>query len=175
MSQRKIPLLIAVIGGGYPPPEALPRAWEVGWELAKRGAIVLCGGLTGVMEAVAKGVREGGGQTIGLLPGDNPAEANPFVDIPLATGLGYARNAVITRAALAVIAVDGAFGTLSEIGYALADGTTVVGLDTWTFAANGRDDTSIVRATSPRDAVEKAIAAAERRIKPEARGWGGPP
>lgn len=163
MSRRKIPLLIAVIGGSYPSPEAIAQAYEVGRELAKRGAIVLCGGLTGVMEAVAKGVKEEGGLTIGILPGNDPAEANPHIGIPLATGMGYARNAVITRAARAVIAIDGSFGTLSEIGYALADGTTVVGLDTWSLSVNGREDTSIVRATSPVDAVEKAIAAVRQR------------
>jgi uncharacterized protein (TIGR00725 family) len=163
MNHRKRAPLIAVIGGNSPPPHALTLAYEVGRELALRGAIVLCGGLEGVMEAVSRGVHEAGGTTVGILPGDDPADANPFVDIPLATGLGYARNAIITKAARAVIAISGAFGTLSEIGYALADGTTVVGLDTWTFSTGGREDTSMVRATSPLEAVEKALEAARRR------------
>ena len=163
MNQPKRPLIIAVIGGSNPPPEASSQAYHVGRELAARGAIVLCGGLEGVMEAVCRGARDAGGTTVGILPGDDPADANPFVDIPIATGLGYARNAVITRAAQAVIAIDGSFGTLSEIGHALADGTTVVGLETWVFAVNGQESSDIVVATGPADAVEKAIAAARRR------------
>ena len=163
MNRRKRAPLIAVIGSSSPPPEALTHAYQVGRELALRGAIVLCGGLEGVMEAVSRGVHEEGGTTVGILPGNDPAKANPYVDIPLATGLGYARNAVITRAASAVIAIAGAFGTLSEIGYALTDGTTIVGLDTWTFSIRGQEDASIVRAATPVEAVEKALEAAHRR------------
>ena len=168
MGQANIPLIIAVIGGSDPPPEALTNAYQVGKELAQRGAIVICGGLSGVMEAVCKGASDAGGTTIGILPGDDPGIANAYVSIPIATGLGYARNAIITKAARAVIAIDGAFGTLSEIGHALADGTTVVGLDTWRFSTNGQESTAIVEATDPVDAAQKAIAAAEERQRKEA-------
>ena len=90
-------------------------AYEVGRELARRGAVVVCGGLTGVMEAVCRGAKEAGGTTVGILPGHDPAEANPYVDIPLPTGMGYARNAIVAKAGLAVIAIEGAYGTLSEM------------------------------------------------------------
>ena len=154
--------LIAVIGSSSPPSKALLDAYEVGKELAIRGAIVLCGGLGGVMESVSRGVYEAGGTTVGILPGNDPTQANSFIDIPIATGMGSARNAIITRAAQAVIAISGAFGTLSEIGHALADGTTVVGLDTWTFSTMGREDTTLIRATTPKEAVEMALEAAQQ-------------
>ena len=167
MGRANIPPIIAVIGGSDPPPEALTNAYQVGRELAERGAILICGGLTGVMEAVCKGASDAGGTTIGILPGDDPGVANPYVGIPIATGMGYARNAIITKAARAVIAIDGAFGTLSEIGHALADGTTVIGLGTWRFSADGQESSAIVEATDPVDAVQRAIAAAEERDRRE--------
>ena len=160
MSQQNPPLIISVIGGGDPPPEARQLAYEVGRELARRGAMVACGGLGGVMEEVCRGAREEGGQTIGILPGDDASAANPYVTIPIATGMGYARNSIVAKAGGAVIAIDGAYGTLSEIGHALAEGITVVGLDTWVISYGGREDTAIVVAADPADAAEKAIAAA---------------
>lgn len=154
--------LIAVIGSSSPPPKALSDAYEVGQQLAVRGAIVLCGGLGGIMESVSRGVHEAGGTTVGILPGDDPMQANPFVDIPIATGIGSARNAIITRAAQAVIAISGAFGTLSEIGHALADGTAVVGLNTWSFSTMGQEDNTMIQATTPTEAVEMALKAAQK-------------
>lgn len=171
MQHRQPPLIIAVIGGSDPSAEDREAAYQVGRELALRGVIVLCGGLEGVMEAVCKGAKEAGGTTVGILPGDNPRDANPYVDIPISTGIGYARNAIVAKAGQAIIAIDGAYGTLSEIGHALADGSPVVGLDTWAFSAHGKEDSAIHRVTHPTAAVEKAIALAMERLdaaRPEA-------
>ena len=106
-------------------------AEAVGRELAGRGAVVVCGGLGGVMEAACRGAQEAGGRTVGILPGADRAAANPFVDIAVPTGLGEARNALVVRAADALIAVGGGYGTLSEIALALKAGKRVVGLDSW--------------------------------------------
>jgi uncharacterized protein (TIGR00725 family) len=120
--------LIAVVGGSTCDTAEADLAEDVGRRLAVAGAMVVCGGLGGVMEAVARGVRGAGGLTIGVLPGADPHEANPFVDVPLATGMGEMRNALIVRAARAVIAIGGGHGTLSEVALALRIGTPVVGL-----------------------------------------------
>lgn len=157
------PTYIAVVGGGSPPPRALELAVQVGRDLAKRGAGVVCGGLGGVMEAVCRGAKAEGGTTIGILPGNDPQEANPYVDVPICTGMGYARNVIVVKTASAVIAIDGAYGTLSEIGHALGDGIPVVGLETWQLSSNGVGDNGIINASDPADAVEKALAAARRR------------
>ena len=156
-------MIISVIGAGVATPEIASLAEEVGKELARRGATVVCGGLGGVMEAVCRGAKAGGGTTIGILPGNDPDEANRWVDIPVCTGLGYARNVIVVKTGRAVIAVGGAYGTLSEIGHALADGISVVGLKTWAVARDGEEDHSIISASDPRDAVEKALRAAELR------------
>ena len=157
------PLIIAVIGGGEPPRRAMELAEEVGRELARAGAVVACGGLEGVMEAVCRGAKAAGGTTIGILPGEDPAGANAYVDLPIMTGMGYARNAVVVKTGRAVIAIAGAYGTLSEIGHALGDGTPVIGLETWDLP--NRDDLAlhIEVADSPADAVRRAIAAARER------------
>ena len=157
------PLLISVIGGGEPTARAEELAEEVGRELARRGATVVCGGLSGVMEAVCRGAKSAGGTTIGILPGSDPADASPYVDIPICSGIGYARNVIVVKTGRAVIAVDGSFGTLSEIGHALGDGIPVIGLETWELSIDGEADSSIVRADSPEEAVEKALEAADRR------------
>jgi uncharacterized protein (TIGR00725 family) len=120
--------LIAVVGGSTCSDAEADLAEEVGRRLAGAGAMVVCGGLGGVMEAVARGVRAAGGLTIGVLPGTDPHDANPFVDVPLTTGMGEMRNALIVRAARAVIAIGGGHGTLSEVALALRIGTPVVGL-----------------------------------------------
>ena len=106
-------------------------AEAVGRELAARGAIVVCGGLGGVMEAACRGAKEAGGHTVGILPGLDRVAANPFVDTAVPTGLGEARNALVVRAADALIAVGGGYGTLSEIALALKAGKRVVGLESW--------------------------------------------
>ena len=156
-------LLISVIGGSDPGPKALKQAEQVGQELAKRGVVVVCGGLSGVMEAVCKGAKKAGGTTIGILPGSEPDSANPYVDIPLCTDLGYARNFLVVKAGRAAIAIDGAFGTMSEIGHALAANIPVIGLNTWAFSINGKQIKSIIIAENPVDAVEIAIKEARSR------------
>ena len=118
------------------------------------------------MEAACRGAKASGGTTIGILPGSDPSEANPYVDIVLCTGIGYARNVIVVRSGRAVIAIDGAFGTLSEIGHALGDDIPVIGLSTWDLSIHGQALDSIILASDPVDAVEKALAAAERRIHP---------
>ena len=153
-------LIIAVIGGNYPPREAWLEAEEVGRLLAASGAVVVCGGLEGIMEAVCKGAKEVGGTTVGILPGNNASDANQYVDIPICTGLGYARNALVAKSGQAVIAIDGSYGTMSEIGHALAEDIPVIGLKTFTFKINGMEDEKIIRADDPTDAVKKAIDAA---------------
>ena len=112
--------------------------------------MLVCGGRGGVMEAACRGAKSGGGTTVGILPGDRRSDANPHVDVALATGLGEARNALVVRAADALIAVGGEYGTLSEIALALKAGKPVVGLDTWDIGA-------IVRATEPGEAVRRAL------------------
>lgn len=120
--------IIAVIGGGTCTKEETAIAEQTGRLLAAAGAIVLCGGLGGVMEAVAKGAKANGGTTVGILPGADPAGANAYIDIPLATGLGEMRNYMIVRAAHALIAIGGGAGTLSELALAQRIGRPVVGL-----------------------------------------------
>ena len=156
-------MIISVIGGSQVPPEIEALAEEVGRELARRGATVACGGLTGVMEAVCRGAKEEGGITIGILPGTDPKAANASVDIPICTGMGYARNVIVVYTGQAAIAVDGAYGTLSEIGHALASDIPVIGLDTWSLSRNGDVDSRIIIAKDPVDAVEKALEAARKR------------
>ena len=119
---------VAVIGASNATEWELATAERLGALLAEAGCVLVCGGLGGVMEAVARGVRAAGGLTIGVLPGADPNDANPFVDVPLATGMGEMRNALIVRAARAVIAIGGGHGTLSEVALALRIGTPVVGL-----------------------------------------------
>jgi uncharacterized protein (TIGR00725 family) len=115
------------------------------------------------MEAVCRGARAEGGHTIGILPGTSRGDMNPHVEFPILTGMGYARNVIIALSGEAVIAVDGSHGTLSEIAHALQLGVPVIGLHTWHFDYEGADETAIIRASDPQDAVEKAIAAVSRR------------
>jgi uncharacterized protein (TIGR00725 family) len=127
-------MIVAVIGGGRCSEEVAQVAESVGRELARRGAALVCGGLGGVMKAACRGAKSEGGLTIGILPGFSHHDANPHVDIPIVTGMGEARNVIVVRTAQAVIAVDGEFGTLSEIAHALKLGIPVVGLNTWQLA-----------------------------------------
>lgn len=155
-------MFIAVIGGSRCTPEEDALAEAVGQELARRGVILVTGGLSGVMEAASRGAAQAGGMTVGILPGDHPGEANPFVKIPIATGIGFARNCIVVKSAQAVIAVGGEFGTLSEIGHALQFGIPVVGLNTWSLSKGGKLNSSMMHADDPVEAVEKAVAAAQR-------------
>jgi uncharacterized protein (TIGR00725 family) len=135
-------------------------AEEVGSLLARAGAVLVSGGLGGVMEAACRGARSAGGTTVGILPGYERSEANAWVDVAIPTGLGEARNALVVRAADVLIAIRGEYGTLSEIALALKTGKPVVGLETWELSRRGEAATDIVRAASPADAVERALALA---------------
>lgn len=153
--------LISVIGSSECSDDEAQAAEEVGRELARRGAILVCGGLEGVMEAACRGAASQGGTTIGILPGDSRKDANRYVKIPIVTGMGYARNAIVAKSAQAVIAVGGSYGTLSEIAYALQNGVPVIGLNTWSLSRSGEEDSSIIVAQSPAEAVERALALAK--------------
>jgi len=154
-------LRISVIGPSQAARETLEAAEQVGAEIAARGAVLLCGGLGGVMEAAARGAQRAGGLTVGILPGTDCAEANPCIDLPLATGLGEARNLVIAHSAQAVIAVGGAYGTLSEIAFALRNRVPVIGLGTWQLRAPDGTQAPVLAAATPAEAVQKAFQAAE--------------
>lgn len=149
--------IIAVIGAGQPSAEEARLAEEVGKDLGRRGAILVCGGLGGVMEAACRGASSAGGITIGILPGDIPEEANPYVQIPVVTGMGYARNVAVVKSAAAVIAIGGSYGTLSEIAHALQSKIPVIGLNTWSLSRNDIADNSIIVADSPAGAVATAL------------------
>ena len=154
-------IYIGVIGENEPPPHLLEAAEAVGRCVAEAGVTLVCGGLGGVMEAACRGAQAAGGITIGILPGHDRRGGNPYLTHAIPTGLGYARNILVVRAADALIAVGGKFGTLSEIAYAKIEGRPVVGLDTWTLPRADLPD-PILRATSPRDAVAQALAALGR-------------
>jgi uncharacterized protein (TIGR00725 family) len=141
---------VAVVGPGAASPEQEAVAEEVGRLLARRGAVVVCGGLGGVMEAACRGASREGGTTVGVLPGLDRGAANPFVSVAVATGLGEARNALVVRAADALIAVGGAYGTLSEIALALKAGKPVIGLGTWEIDG-------VERVEGPEAAVKMAL------------------
>ena len=153
---------VAVIGAGSADALNASVAEEVGRLLASRGAIVVCGGLGGVMEAACRGAKSAGGTTVGILPGFDRDEANAWVDVAIPTGLGEARNALVVRAADVLIAVGGEYGTLSEIALALKTGKPVVGLETWELSRRGVPATDIVRASTAADAVERALELAAR-------------
>jgi uncharacterized protein (TIGR00725 family) len=148
--------LIAVIGTGEPHTALEQAAEAIGAALAKAGMTVVCGGLQGVMAAACRGAKAHGGHTVGILPGRDPAAANPWVDVVIPTGLGEARNALVVGAAQAVIAVGGGYGTLSEIALALKAGTRVLGLETW-------DIPGVEVVGSPGDAVERLTLGLEGR------------
>ena len=127
---RRSPPIIGVIGAGQCDPTGYQLALEVGREIARRGALLVCGGLTGVMEAAARGAAAEGGLTIGILPGPLTKDANAYIRVPVATDMGQARNVIIVHTADALIAVSGGAGTLSEIGHALKAEKPVIGLQT---------------------------------------------
>ena len=145
---------VSVIGGGRITEEATARAEAVGRELGRRGHTVVCGGLGGTMEAVCRGVKAEGGRTIGILPTERPGDANDYVDTPIATGLGHARNALVPLNGEAVIALAGSHGTLSEIGFAGVYDRPVVGLETHNLP--GVDAVETPEAAV--DAVEAAVS-----------------
>ena len=144
---------VAVVGPGDASDRELVGAEAVGRELAGLGAVVVCGGLGGVMTAACRGAASAGGMTVGILPGDDRGAANEWVRVAIPTGLGEMRNALVIRCADAVVAVGGAYGTLSEIALALKTGVPVVGLSSWEIDG-------MRRAETPAEAVEIALGAA---------------
>ena len=146
---------VAVVGGSEASVTELERAEEVGRALAAGGAIVLTGGRGGVMAAASRGAAQAGGLTVGLLPGHDRAEANEWVTVAIPTGLGELRNGLLVRAADALVAVGGAYGTLSEVALALRAGTPVLGLGTWAIEG-------VEAVDSPAEAAARALAAATR-------------
>jgi len=139
---------IAAIGAGDAPAEVRALAFEVGREIAAPGAVLVCGGLGGVMEAAAQGAREAGGRTIGILPGYNRQSANRYIEFAIATGMGEARNAIVIGSADAVVALAGEGGTLAEIGFALKLKRPVVALGAWNeIAGLHRADTAAAAVT----------------------------
>jgi len=150
-----------VVGGGECSPSIVRLAEDVGRAVAAAGAVLVSGGLGGVMEAASRGAREAGGLSVGILPGPSHRDANPFVDIAIVTHLGHARNALVVRSSHAVIALPGEYGTLSEVALALKIGIPVVGLKSWA------DLEGVIRAESPDEAVALALSWAERvHVKP---------
>jgi uncharacterized protein (TIGR00725 family) len=125
------PRIVGVIGGSELPPDLYRAAEQIGREVAVRRAVLITGGLTGAMEAASKGAKAAGGLTLGILPGFSPDDANPYIDLPIVTGLSEARNLIIVRTADVLIAVGGGPGTLSEIAFALKFGKPVIGLHSW--------------------------------------------
>ncbi|MBN1780494.1 TIGR00725 family protein [bacterium] len=155
MKQRKIQ--IAVIGGREAPPEVLEAAREAGRLIAQKGAVLICGGLGGVMAAACEGAKEEFGLTVGILPVGDGNMANPYVDIVIPTDLGVARNAVIVNAADGVLAVGGSYGTLSEIAFALQRAVPIVIMHSWNV------DPAVIQAETPAEAVSSLFEEIDRR------------
>ena len=139
---------VAVFGGRVSSPVLLEMAYEVGKLITARDGIVYCGGMGGIMEAVCHGARDAGGLTVGILPTADAESANPYVDIPIVTGIGTARNSIIARSVHGGIAIDGRYGTLSEIAYSLDFQKPLVGIGTW-------DIEGVIPVESAEDAVQK--------------------
>jgi uncharacterized protein (TIGR00725 family) len=155
-------LYVGVCGPGIAEPQESAWAEEIGRRLAEAGAVVVCGGISGVMDDVARGAAAAGGTVVGILPGPNRAGASPHLTVSIPTGMGETRNALIARAADAVIAVAGEWGTLSEIALALKMGRPVVGLHTWELGKDGRPAEGIVHVATPEEAVATALDLARR-------------
>ena len=156
-------LQVAVVGGGHADEADCDAAARVGRALGEAGALVVTGGLGGVMAAACRGARDGGGSSLGILPGADRSAANAFVDVAVATGLGEGRNVLVVRNADALVAVGGEFGTLSEIALALQAGIPVVGLGTFELAKQGREVPGVIRAGTPEEAADVALREAARR------------
>jgi len=150
MSEWRKKIRVGVIGGSKPDKRSLEAAYRVGQLIAEAEAILICGGLGGVMEAAASGAKKAGGLTVGILPGIHPYEANSSIDVAVATGMGYSRNALVVMNADVLIAIAGEYGTLTEIGYGNVYGKRVIGLGTW-------DIKGVIKANSPEEAIRLAL------------------
>lgn len=158
-------LFIGVIGESICAGKAAEEAFQAGAEIAKAGAVLVCGGLGGVMEESARGAKSCGGTTVGILPGVSRKDANPYIDIPIVTGMGEARNIIVVRSSHAIIAISGSFGTLSEMAYALKLEIPIVGLGTWKLMKDEKW-INLDTAESPQQAVSIALEKARARA-----GW----
>ena len=156
MSPRR--RLVAVYGESDPQTSLAHLAFELGRGIAQRHAVLICGGLTGVMEHSARGAQAAGGLTIGLLPGDDVNEANTYIDVAIATGLGHARNAILARTADGVVALGGGLGTLSEIALALRNRRPAIGIKTWRFDRDGRTEPELPVAANVTEALDWLFA-----------------
>lgn len=178
-------IVIGIIGSSSVTQEEDLLAQEVGKRLAKEGVIIICGGLGGVMESSCRGAKEasglsqplraGAGLTIGILPGTSVKDANPYIDIPIPTGIGEARNLIIIRTSSSLIAIGGGYGTLSEIAFALKLGAPVIGLKTWelekislpglSVEGLGKKPINIYKVKTAEEAVAKAIELAKKHTR----------
>jgi uncharacterized protein (TIGR00725 family) len=165
-----VALHIGVVGEGVCSARTAAQAERVGRAIASARAVLLCGGLGGVMEAASRGAAQTGGTVVGLLPGFHRGDANPWVTIAIATGMDQARNVILVRSCDAIIAVGGMYGTLSEIALALKFGTPVVGLSTWRVRQPEGRRVPIVVAATADDAVARALRAAGHRHSTARRG-----
>ncbi|HDL09875.1 MAG TPA: TIGR00725 family protein [Candidatus Omnitrophica bacterium] len=148
---------IGVIGGSIADKSILNIAEIVGNLVASRGGIIVCGGMGGVMEAVCKGAKRAGGKTIGILPTRSVYDANPYIDIPIVTGLGEARNLLVVLNSDVIIAIDGAYGTLTEIAFALLYKKPIVALKSWELVYDGEQDKNVIYVSTPEEAVNKVF------------------
>lgn len=148
--ELKNKIRIGVIGGASPSSEFRDIAFEVGKRIAEKGAILVCGGLSGVMEAAARGVKAAKGFSLGILPGNSTKDANPYIDVAVVTGMGYSRNHLVVMNSDVLIAIDGEFGTLSEIAYGRVYDKKIIGIKTW-------DIPGIVKADTPEEAIDLAL------------------
>ncbi len=156
MSPRR--RLVAVCGESDPQTSLADLAFELGHGIAERNAVLVCGGLTGVMEHAARGARAAGGLTIGLLPDEDPDEVNEYIDVAIATGLGHARNAILARTADGVVALGGGLGTLSEIALALRNRRPTIGIKTWRFDRQNRSEPELPIAENATEALDWLFA-----------------
>jgi uncharacterized protein (TIGR00725 family) len=156
LSERR--RLVAVCGESDPQTSLAEVAFDVGRGIAERGAVLICGGLTGVMEHAARGARAAGGLTVGLLPGDDPQDANRYIQVSIATSLDHGRNAILARTADGVIAIGGGLGTLSEIALALRNRRPIIGISTWRFDRDHRSEPRLAEASNAVEGLEWLFA-----------------
>ena len=149
---------LAVVGAGQCDPRTAALAAEVGRLIAQKGAVLITGGSTGVMEAASRGAHEAGGLVVGILAESSPDSGNRWLDVAIPTGMGQLRNGLVVGSAAAIVAVAGEWGTLSEIALARKLGKPVIGLGTWRLWRNDVENDDLVRVESPREAVDAAFA-----------------
>lgn len=153
-------MIIGVIGGEAGSIDEERVAYEVGQEIASRGHDLICGGRQGIMREACRGARDAGGHTIGILPGEDVGDMNEFVEFPIITGLGHARNTIIPRTAAAVVAIGGRYGTLSEIAFALIAGKPIAGIRTWQLIGPDGEAPPVIPFDSPAEAIDYCERAA---------------